>query len=220
MLHDLGHARAQLARRQGAQDFGVDPDQARLVEGPHQVLAAGHVHPGLAADARIDHGEKRRRYLDDGNTAKEGRRDEAGQIPRDAAAERDDDRPAVRTGFEQGVVELAHLGQVLRTLAVRNLEALHLETRGTQAPGRTGAVAPRYRRDADDHGPACREPRLDGGAEPVEAPDADLDGVAAVPEVDRHPAACGAHSQSLARIAAATSSTLLWSVSSTSAARS
>ena len=43
----------------------VDPDQARLVEGAHQVLAAAQVHAGLPADARVDHREQRGRHLHD-----------------------------------------------------------------------------------------------------------------------------------------------------------
>ena len=60
VLHDFGHAGAQLAVGQGPQGRGVGEHRARRMEGADQVLALRQVHRGLAANRRVDHRQQRR----------------------------------------------------------------------------------------------------------------------------------------------------------------
>ena len=50
VLDYLGHAGPEFPLRQGGQGGGINQDQLGLVEGPDQVLAAGVIHAGFAAD--------------------------------------------------------------------------------------------------------------------------------------------------------------------------
>jgi hypothetical protein len=63
VFHDLCQSRSQFAHRQGAQRRQVGEHRARLVKGADEILAAGMIHAGLAADGRIHLREQRRRYL-------------------------------------------------------------------------------------------------------------------------------------------------------------
>src|SRR5438874_6978792 len=59
-----------------------------LVEGAEQVLSGGDVHPRLAADRGVDHGQQCRGDLDVGDAAQVGRRDEPGDVARDRKSTR------------------------------------------------------------------------------------------------------------------------------------
>ena len=48
----------QLSRWQRGEGGRVRKNKARLVEGPHQVLACGEVHCGLSADGSVHHGRQ------------------------------------------------------------------------------------------------------------------------------------------------------------------
>ena len=110
LLDHLGEAGRALARRQRAQRLDVDRHEARLVERADQVLALAQVHARLAADARVDHREQRRRHLDERDPAQIGRRREAGEIAHHAAAERDERAVAVGARAQQLVIERARPG--------------------------------------------------------------------------------------------------------------
>ena len=53
VLDDFRQTRAQLARRQRLQRVRVRDHGARLMKRADQILAAGMIHPGLAADRRV-----------------------------------------------------------------------------------------------------------------------------------------------------------------------
>ena len=59
VLGDLAPAAGPLPGRQGRERLGVAEHGVRLPEGADEVLALGQVHPGLAADGRVDLGEQR-----------------------------------------------------------------------------------------------------------------------------------------------------------------
>src|SRR6185437_16307155 len=50
VLDDLGEPGPQLTRRQSGQGMGVRDDRPGLMESTDQILAAGMIDPGLAAD--------------------------------------------------------------------------------------------------------------------------------------------------------------------------
>ena len=68
-------------------------DRGGLMERPDEVLALGQVHPGLAADRRIDLGDERRRDLDEPDAAQVDRGQEPGRVAERAAADRDQRSP-------------------------------------------------------------------------------------------------------------------------------
>src|SRR5699024_1618626 len=61
------------------------------VEGANEVLALLRVDPGLPTDGGVDHGEQRRRDLDDSNAAQPGGGDEAGEVGGRPSPDPDDD---------------------------------------------------------------------------------------------------------------------------------
>ena len=67
-LDDLREAGGDVARRQCLDGLEVSDDGERLVEGAHEILALRDVDAGLAADRGVDHGEHRRRRLNDADT--------------------------------------------------------------------------------------------------------------------------------------------------------
>ena len=116
-LDDLRPAGRVLALRQRLQHAGVRHHQRRLVERPDQVLAEPVIDAGLAADARIDLGQQRRRHLDDRDAAQERRRDEPGHVADHAAADRHHEVAPVRADLDQPVVHRLDAAQVLALLA-------------------------------------------------------------------------------------------------------
>ena len=72
---------------------------------PTRFLPAGEIDRGLAADRGVGHRDERRRQLDDRDAAEQRRRDEAGEIADDAAAERDDRRAAIEAARDQLVAQ-------------------------------------------------------------------------------------------------------------------
>ena len=62
-LHDFGKPGGAVPQWERAQRGDVDPDEARLMEGAHQILALRQVDGDLAPDARVDHREHGGRHL-------------------------------------------------------------------------------------------------------------------------------------------------------------
>src|SRR5919106_90060 len=89
-LDDLGTSVLDLLSRQRREELGVDDHLRRPVECARQVLATLDVDRRLAADRRVHLTDEGRRDRDPVDAAEEGRRDEAGEIARGAASERDD----------------------------------------------------------------------------------------------------------------------------------
>ena len=121
---DLGIAGAHLARRQGVEKAGVGEDEARLVKGADEVLAVTGVDAGLAADRGIDLGKQRRRHLHEAHAPAHDRGGEAGEVPDDAAAERDDEVAALDLRSEDGVADAFELAIGFRRLSRRDGEDL------------------------------------------------------------------------------------------------
>ena len=92
-------ARQRLQRREVAQHPG------RRVERPDEVLALGGVDPGLAADGGVDHGEQRRRHVDDPDAAQPGGRDEAGEVGGRPSPDADDGVGAGEAGLPEDAPE-------------------------------------------------------------------------------------------------------------------
>ena len=97
----------------------VDDDRARLVEGPHQVLALGEVDAGLATDGRVDLGDEGGRDLDEPDAAEVDGSEEARRIAECASAEATStSSPLDSQGGELPGGRLDHR-QALRRLAFR-----------------------------------------------------------------------------------------------------
>ena len=75
------------------------------MEGADQILAMGGIDAGLAADGRIDLGQKRGRDLDEIDAAAEDRCGKAREIADHAAAEGDDAVAPFDAGSQQVVAE-------------------------------------------------------------------------------------------------------------------
>ena len=91
-LDDLGQPFAALFFGQRRQIGGVDQGARRPVERADEILAFGEVDRGLAADPRVHLADERRRHRDPVDSAEVGRRHEARDVRRAAAAE-GDERP-------------------------------------------------------------------------------------------------------------------------------
>ena len=94
-LDDLGHPLGALPRGQRREQVRVGHDPRGRVEGADEVLPLVEVDAGLAADRRVDLPDERRRDGHPGDAAQKRGGDEAGDVGRGAAAERDDRAGAV-----------------------------------------------------------------------------------------------------------------------------
>ena len=117
-LHGLGHPVRELLVGQRLERAGVDHDPRRPVEGADEVLAAGKVDGGLAADRRVDLADEGRRHRHPRHAPHVRRGGEARQVGRAAAAEGED--RAVPPDPQRAPEPLEH-GDRLRVLAGRNL---------------------------------------------------------------------------------------------------
>jgi hypothetical protein len=159
------------------------------------------IDAGLAADRRIDLREQRRRNLDERNAALVDRRGEAGEIADDAAAERDQERPALGAELEQARQEIVKRRRILVHLAVGNDHGVAANAGVVEALPQRSEVEPRDDRIRDDDGTRTgseREPRRRVAQEA--APDVDRIGSIAEPDLD------GDHETSAARGVASTGS--------------
>jgi hypothetical protein len=75
------------------------------MERADEVLPGAGVHADLAADGGVEHREERRRHLDERDAAEVRGGDEAGEVARDAAPERDDRRIAAEAERDEIVGE-------------------------------------------------------------------------------------------------------------------
>ena len=104
------------------QHVDVGEHAARLVERADQVLALRVVHRGLAADRGVDLRQQRGGHLHDREAAQQRGGREAAEVADDAAAERDERRPALDARLEQAIVDEREPGEALVLLAVRDLD--------------------------------------------------------------------------------------------------
>ena len=165
VLQDLGPAGAQLERRQGRQDIDVGQDEARLMEGPDQILAARRVDRGLAPDRGIDLGQKGRRHLHEVDAAHVERCRQPRQIADDAAAQGDDHVLAVQPLGQQPVHQPFQFRKRLGRLACRdcrhgraNARRFQRGCQGGTVDGGHGLIADDDCATAGERGDAC--PRL------------------------------------------------------------
>jgi hypothetical protein len=170
-LHDLrepgGHLRGRKSREHG----DVRVDARGLVEGPHEVLRGGEIHAGLPPDRGVHHGEERRRNLDHGHAAVPRRREEAREVARHAAAERDEHGVPAHPEREQPVLEpRLHLAR-LAVLSRGERQEARPEPGRAQAQDESASVESRHGRVRDDDEVAGREAlREVPGEEPEDAP--------------------------------------------------
>jgi hypothetical protein len=68
-LDDFGHAIREFARGERLEECGVDEDVFRLPERADEILTMRRVDRGLAAHARVNHGEESRRDLHETHAA-------------------------------------------------------------------------------------------------------------------------------------------------------
>ena len=119
---DFIESRAVFSRRQRGDDFWIDEDRERLVEGTEEILAGGEVYAGFAANGRVDLGEEGRRDLNHRHASHERRGEESGDVGDDAAAEADDDAGTVRSGVRHLAGEGFHFTQTFAVFAARKEE--------------------------------------------------------------------------------------------------
>ena len=176
VLGHLAEARAALALREGGEGIGVAQHRHRLPERPHQVLALGHVDPGLAADGGVDHAEKGGGNVHDPHaTVVDGRR-KAGSVGDHPATHGDHLVGPREAPARPGPAQVLDRGQRLAGLAVADREHLvlparvHLEAdgrlgdHGHPAGGRIeqgGQAGPHARAHHDRVGAAIAQPHLD-----------------------------------------------------------
>ena len=118
VLDDLREAGAELPVGQRDDDVGIHEDEARLVEGADQVLGAGMVDRGLAADRGVHLGEDGRRELDEVEAAHVGGGHEPREVADGSAAERHHGGCPVDSGGEQLVPAPLGDGDRLRAFAL------------------------------------------------------------------------------------------------------
>src|SRR5207244_3465016 len=111
VFDDFRKAAAVVAVGQGVKSRDVDPDADRLMENADHVLGVRMVDGYLAADRAIDHGQERGRNHEEGQAARIGGGNEAGQVANDAAANGDDERLAVGGQINQAIVKLGGDGE-------------------------------------------------------------------------------------------------------------
>ena len=153
VLDHFVEAGSEFTPGQGLQQERVDDDETRLMEGTDQVLAERMVDPHLAAHRAVHLRQQRRRHVDERDPAQERRGREAGGVPDDPAAHRDDGAAAIGVGANQRVVDLGNGLEVLVALSVRQEDRLD---RAKHALHLGPVQAPDVRRRHDE------PPRADG----------------------------------------------------------
>src|SRR5262249_29525626 len=127
VLDDLRETGDELATRQRRQRIDVGEDEARLVERADQVLASRVVDARLAADSGIYLRQQRGGEVDNRQATQQRGRGEAAEVTDDAAAERDQRRPALDPRFEQPIPGGAQGRQALVLLPVVDLDDERIE---------------------------------------------------------------------------------------------
>jgi hypothetical protein len=140
VLDDFGQAGAALAKRQGAQEAEVVPDQAGLVEAPEEILRVRHVHAGLAADGGVHLREECGGQLHVGHAAPVDRGRESGQVAHDPAAEGEEDGEPHRGASRELGDEPLGGGERLRRLRFRHDQRAHRPAGAPQRPQEIAAV--------------------------------------------------------------------------------
>jgi hypothetical protein len=148
VLHHFGEARGEFARGQRGEGGGIRDHRIGLVEGAHHVLAERMVDRGLAAHRRVHLREERGGHLQVRDAALVGGRREAGDVADHAAAERDQDRPAVACASSSAAKMRSSVCQALVGLAVGQHDAHRARAarfqRGPPIDPRTGARPSRW----------------------------------------------------------------------------
>jgi hypothetical protein len=103
VFDDFRESGAKLLERQGDQRLRVREHGGWLMKRADQILSRRRIDARLSANRRVHHCQERRRDLNVGNPAHERRRNEPGEIPDDAATERDDRTVATEAVCEQRV---------------------------------------------------------------------------------------------------------------------
>jgi len=177
VLEEFGPAVAELAVGEGAEEEGVDDDGARLREGADEVLAAGVVDAGFAADGSVGHGEEGGGRVEEGDAAEDGGCGEPGEVGDDAAAEGDDEVRPLNPVVDEEVVDGGEGLEVFVLFTRRDGEARGRVPggfeRGPGAGGEEGADGG----VGDDEGSAVEGEVAADGAEGAEGSFADEDGV-------------------------------------------
>ena len=180
VFDDLGVARADLPVGQGAERGRVGEHQAGLVEGADKVLPLARVDRGLAAHGAVDLGEQRRGHLDVVDSAQHDRGGEAGQIPDDAAAERDDRAGPVHSCVEQSVEQILEYCEGLGRLARRKFDHLGGDACAVEPGLQASELVPAHIGVGDDSDGSASEQRghQDAGAFEQAGPGNDVVGPA------------------------------------------
>ena len=166
-LDALGLALPALALGQRLEERLVDHDARGPVERADEVLALRDVDRRLAADARVDLADERRRHGDPRHAAQVGRRGEARRRRCAAAAERDERSRAVEPQLAPEPLDDVPL---LRLLAARQL--VRRDEPVAERVLRRGAVDAHHRRVGDERDGTAAGHEL---AEPVERAELVLD---------------------------------------------
>ncbi len=127
VLDRLGQAGAHLGGRQGRERQRIRHDQGRRMESADQILALRQIDPGFATQARVNHGEQRRRDVDPAQAAHVSRRREASHVADHAAADRHDQAAPVETQLEEALINQAHRVERLVLLATRHDHARRVD---------------------------------------------------------------------------------------------
>ncbi len=188
VFHRLGESGGELHTRERGQELRVGDDDAWLVKRAEQILTRGDVDTGLAADRGVDHREQGRRHLYQRDAAEVGRRDEAGEIVHDAAAERDHRRVAPELRGEHSVRQRCPGVARLVRFAGGEGEQLDLHTDRGQLCGEGLAVRFSHVRIRDERvrrrGAVLRQDLV----ELVDKTGADQDVVGGIPLLDKRDA--------------------------------
>ena len=151
VLDDLRAAIPEDLLRQRRQAVRVAEHEPGLIERPGQVFPRRQIDGCLAADGRVDHGEQRRRDLDEADAAQIGRGGKARQIARHAAAERGD-RVLPRQLLRAERVEKLKIGaRALGALAVREHKAADCQPGSLQTAADRAAIQRPDRIVRDEH---------------------------------------------------------------------
>jgi hypothetical protein len=171
---------------EGGQDVEVRQDQARLVEGADEVLAAGGVDGGLAAHRGIHLGQEGGGDLDEVDAALVDRGGEAGEVAHHAAAEGDDHVAAVELQGQEAVADVGQPLPALGGLAGGNDDGLGGDAGGGEGVGQGLAMERPDGFVADDGGAAALEERghMDPGVLQQPLADHDVVGPVIQPDTD------------------------------------
>src|SRR5438876_8972540 len=118
VLDDFCKPATEFAVGKGAEKVRVGDHQSRWVECPNKILPFGEIHPGFSADGAVHLRDQSRGNVNQGHATQIRSCCKSGHVANDSAADRDDQRLAIRSRLAKGARNVLDCAKMLCGLRV------------------------------------------------------------------------------------------------------